>query len=243
MTHTYNITGMTCGSCVAKAKNALLKLGDITAAEVRLATPQASISMGKHVPVSLLQNALSSAGAYTITEAGSGIHQQAATTPGNPSWIVTYKPILIIAAFITGISFLIETKSGFDGENWMQNFMAGFFIVFSFFKILDLKGFVESYATYDIIASRWANWGYVYVFIELGLGISYLLRLHPLYTNAVSFLVMSISLVGVLQAVLNKRQIRCACLGSVFNLPMSTVTIIEDSLMIGMSFAMLVVTW
>jgi hypothetical protein len=39
---------------------------------------------------------------------------------------------------------------------------------------------------------------------------------------------------------LNKRKIRCACLGAVFNLPMSTITIIEDGLMILMSLTMLI---
>ncbi|MFN2440725.1 MAG: MauE/DoxX family redox-associated membrane protein, partial [Chitinophagaceae bacterium] len=109
----------------------------------------------------------------------------------------------------------------------MQNFMAGFFLVFSFFKLLNLKGFAESYSTYDIIAKKWLGWGYVYAFIELGLGIAYLLNFNPLLTNAITFVVMSTSIVGVLRAVLNKRKIQCACLGAVFNLPMSTVTIIE----------------
>jgi hypothetical protein len=48
-------------------------------------------------------------------------------------------------------------------------------------------------------------------------------------------LVMSISIIGVLQTVFNKEKIKCACLGAVFNIPMSTVTIIEDLLMILMS--------
>jgi hypothetical protein len=46
---------------------------------------------------------------------------------------------------------------------------------------------------------------------------------------------MGVSIIGVLQSVLNKRAIRCACLGAIFNLPMSTVTIVEDGLMIAMS--------
>lgn len=232
---------MTCGGCVAKAKSALLKLGDVTEVNVQLAAPQATISMGKHITVSLLQEALSKAGPYTITEANGGMHHYKETAEEKPSWLVTYKPIMIIAAYITVISLLVETKSDFDMENWMQNFMAGFFIVFCFFKVLDLKGFAESYATYDIIAKRWSGWGYVYAFIELGLGISYLLKFNPLFTNAVTFIVMSISLIGVLQAIFNKQKIRCACLGAVFNLPMSAVTIIEDATMIGMSFVMLLV--
>ncbi len=45
MTHTYAISGMTCGKCVAKVKTELLKLGDILSADVKLDAPQASITM------------------------------------------------------------------------------------------------------------------------------------------------------------------------------------------------------
>ena len=50
---------------------------------------------------------------------------------------------------------------------------------------------------------------------------------------------MSVRIIGVLNAVLDKKTIQCACLGAVFKLPMSTVTIIEDGLMIAMSLGML----
>jgi len=42
---------------------------------------------------------------------------------------------------------------------WMNHFMAGFFLVFSFFKLLNLKGFAESYSMYDIVAKHWNGWG------------------------------------------------------------------------------------
>lgn len=239
MTHTYNITGMTCGGCVAKAKSALLKLGDVTAAEVQLAEPQATITMQKHIPVSDLQKALSAAGTYAISENGSHTKEAIEEQVETKSWLTTYKPLLIIAAYIIGITMLVEFKTGFNIESWMQNFMAAFFFVFCFFKVLDLKGFAESYAMYDIIARRWKPWGYVYAYIELGLAISYLMGFAPLITNTVTLLVMTISITGVLQSVLNKKKIQCACLGAVFNLPMSSVTIIEDALMIVMSGAML----
>jgi hypothetical protein len=67
------------------------------------------------------------------------------------------------------------------------------------------------------------------------LGIAFAIDFKPLVTNIVTLVVMTVSIVGVLQSVLNKRKIQCACLGAVFNLPMSTVTIIEDALMIVMS--------
>jgi cation transport ATPase len=240
MTHDYTITGMTCKNCVARVKSEILKLGDVTEANVQLDSPQATITMQKHVPLAQLQEALSKAGHYTITEEKSPHH--AVTEAGeSASWLNTYKPILIIGLFITGITVLIEMSNGqFSLNNWMANFMAGFFLTFSFFKMLDLKGFAESYSTYDIIATKWMGWGYVYAFIELALGLSFLIRFNPLITNAATFVVMSISIAGVLQSVMNKRKIQCACLGTVFNLPMSTVTIIEDALMIVMSATMIV---
>jgi hypothetical protein len=142
--------------------------------------------------------------------------------------------------YVTGVTLLLEvTRENFNWQTWMQNFMAGFFLVFSFFKLLNLKGFAESYSSYDIIAKRWQGWGYVYALIELGLGVAYLVNFNPIITNVATFIVMSISMVGVLQSVLNKRKIQCACLGAVFNLPMSTITILEDALMIAMSGSML----
>ena len=239
MTHTYTITGMTCGGCVGRTKNELLKLGGISEANIQLAAPQATITMQKHIPLQMLQDTVKKAGNFIITEADGGMHH-AAKAGEEASWLATYKPILLIGAFITSTTLLIEAARGiFEWQMWMQNFMAAFFLVFSFFKFLNLKGFAESYSTYDVIAKKWAGWGYVYAFIELGLGMAYLVGFNPLLTNAVALAVMSISIVGVLQSVLSKQQIKCACLGDVFNLPMSTVTIIEDGLMIGMSSVML----
>jgi hypothetical protein len=75
--------------------------------------------------------------------------------------------------------------------------------------------------------------------VELGLGVAYLAGLAPVATNLVTLVVMLIGLVGVSQALLQKRRIQCACLGTVFNLPMSRVTFIEDGLMAAMAATML----
>ena len=156
------------------------------------------------------------------------------------SWLSTYKPILLIFGYLLFISIMAARPAGvFNLELAMRVFMSGFFLTFSFFKMLDLPGFADSYAMYDIIARRFRNWGYIYAFIELALGILLAVGFQPFYTNLATMLIMTVSIIGVLQSVLNRRRIQCACLGAVFNLPMSTVTIIEDALMIGMSGAML----
>jgi copper chaperone CopZ len=234
MTHTYLISGMTCNGCAAKVEKLLSSVDGVEKADVNLEKNEADVTMHHHISTSELQNALKDYPKYQLREQAH--HPVAATSEETKTWFETYKPILLIFVFITGISFLAELRGTFNAMRWMNNFMGGFFLAFSFFKMLDLKGFAESYSTYDIIAKRWPDYGYVYAFIELALGVAFITSFNPVFTNAVTFIVMSISIIGVLQSVLNKRKIKCACLGAVFNLPMSTVTIIEDALMIVMSF-------
>jgi len=233
MTHTYTVTGMTCGSCEAKVKSSLLMLPNVTAVEVSKENNTATISMEKHISIFIFQQALDKK--YNITALE---HSEIAEQTKN--WFATYKPILLIFGYITTISIISAVSAG--GFNWPQGmnvFMAGFFLTFSFFKMLDLQGFAESYSMYDIVAKKIKAWGYIYAFVELALGIAYATNFEPILTNTVTLIVMTASIIGVLESVFNKRRIRCACLGAVFNLPMSTVTIIEDALMMAMSGVML----
>ena len=67
MTHNYQVTGMTCGSCEAKVKSALFTLPDVTSVEVSKDNNSATISMSKHISISDLQNAIGAEGKYKIT--------------------------------------------------------------------------------------------------------------------------------------------------------------------------------
>jgi cation transport ATPase len=233
MTHTYQISGMTCTACEAKVKAALLSLPDVLSAE--LTRTSATITMSKHIPLSDLQKAIGSNGKYQIT---AEYHREIAEQM--KSWFSTYKPILLIFFYITSVATIIQfTNQHFDFMTWMRHFMAGFFLAFSFFKLINLKGFAQSYVMYDVLAKQVPAWAYIYAFIELALGIAYSVNFNPYITNLTTLIVMSVSIIGVLQTVLNQRKIQCACLGAVFNLPMSTITVIEDALMIVMSGVML----
>jgi len=237
MTHTYQLTGMTCGGCENKVKSNLLALPDVTSVEVSKDTNSATIGMDKHIGIDKFQQALG----------GKDSKYQIATTANSEaleetkSWAETYKPILLIFGYVTAISLVVSWQNNaINFMTFMRVFMAGFFLTFSFFKLLNLKAFAESYAMYDLVAKKFSTWGYLYAFIELGLGLSFVLNLSPAIVNWVTLIVMTVSILGVLESVLNKKKIQCACLGAVFNLPMSTVTIVEDAIMIAMSAAMLV---
>lgn len=236
MTHTYQITGMTCVGCEAKIKSALLMIEAVEEVQISLNDSTATITMSEHIPIETLQKNISKHGdTYQIKPMN---HSE--NIEKTKSWFNTYKPILLIFMYILAVTILIEINSeNMSWFSWMRNFMAGFFLVFSFFKLLNLEGFKNSYMMYDIVAKRIPNWSYVYAFTELALGVAFLINFSPIVTNSVTLIIMSISIIGVLQSVLNKKSIKCACLGDVFNLPMSTITIIEDGLMILMSLTML----
>lgn len=226
---------MTCNDCAEKVKKLLLRVNGIQSVNIDRSKGEADITMHHHVSTQELQTTLKGT-KFGITEK-TVVHND---TQESKTWWKTYQPVLLIFIYITGITVLFQLVQGkFDLMQWMNHFMAGFFLVFSFFKLLDLRGFADSYTTYDIVAKRWRTYAYLYAFIELGLGLSYLLGIDPFSVNLITFVVMGLSLIGVLQSVLNKRKIRCACLGAVFNLPMSTITILEDSIMLLMAGFML----
>ncbi len=242
MTHTYQLTGVTCGSCVAKVTGALSQIAGVESVKISSDYQNADIQMSSHIPLGELQAALKNYPKYQIAETLK--EKPSVVSPDEDilrTFWQTYKPVLLIFAYITGATLLIEYAAGsFDWMRWMRHFMAGFFLVFSFFKLLDVPGFAMSYSSYDILARRWAGWGYAYPFVELGLGLLFLVDFNPLITNSVALVVMGLSLIGVVQSLLAKRRFQCACLGAVFNLPMSRITLFEDTLMIAMSGAMLV---
>ncbi len=157
------------------------------------------------------------------------------------SKIKTFLPLIIVFSIILGFSFGVEVFN----QNWhsirfMQNFMASFFMVFAAMKLLNWKGFAEAYQTYDILAKRSIIYSYAYPLIELGLGFAYLFKWTQSITNLITVIVMSISTIGVAQALRKNQKFQCACLGVVFKIPMTKVTLIEDILMGVMALIMLI---
>jgi len=234
-TTTYNIEGMTCNGCVASVRKNLEILPQVLSADVSLIDKKAMLELNTDVSIDELQTAI---GKYGISESEQVIDLPEIEEIPEKS-LTTYKPLILIIGFILLVTVLSQYPfDGFDIQLWMRHFMAGFFIVFSFFKLLNLQGFADSYSMYDIIAAKWKPWGHIYPFVELGLGLAYLMNIAPLVTNWTTLVVIGISSIGVILSVMNKRKIKCACLGDVFNLPMSTVTIIEDLTMLVMAAIM-----
>jgi hypothetical protein len=156
----------------------------------------------------------------------------------------SYKPLIIIITLITLVTISFAVKDllmeQFKWSVVMMNFMAGFFLIFSGFKLIDLKGFAEGYSTYDLIAKKFFGYGYIYPFIEFSLGILYATHLVPPIVNLITFVVMGFSGIGVAIKIAKHEQFQCACLGTFLKVPLTKVTLIEDFGMAAMAALMIV---
>jgi hypothetical protein len=119
--------------------------------------------------------------------------------------------------------------------------MAGFFLGLSFFKFLNLKAFSESFSSYDPIAQRFLNYGLVYPFIEFILGLMFISGKVLMIANAITIFILVVTTIGVVKKLQSKSQFQCACLGTTFSLPLSSVTVFENALMIMMAVYSLVI--
>lgn len=149
------------------------------------------------------------------------------TTKLKEKW-QSYKPLIIIFIFCILLSWVQNNLETHQVESMMYSFMGYFFIFLSLFKFFDLKGFVDGFSTYDLIAKRVRVYGYAYPFMEFFLGIAYLTKFDIFLINWMTVVVMTVSGLGVLKSVLSGQKIKCACLGTVLNVPLGTISIFEN---------------
>ena len=246
-----SIRGMRCGACAAKVQGALSSLQSIQTVEVDherdCAIVSAAVALSEHE----VRLVLSQAGGFTLEA------MKADTNPSDPMAGVSLTtgesdasaeeapsqslfPLFLIVGYIFTVTLLIAwSNSQWSMDSMMRHFMAGFFLVFSFFKFLDAPGFASAFKMYDPLAKAIPGWSWIYPYVELLLGVAYMMSWQPLATNVTTLVLMSVGGVGVLQSLLQKRTIRCACLGTALNLPMTKVTLVENGTMAAMAAFML----
>ena len=241
-------TSMKCQSCLSKVETALESDSSIHDWTADLADPRKPITLTVADDVDAedvirLVNGVgidatpASTNADTVDQASEAREQ---SSEEDSFRLSSYRPLLLVVAYVVGGTVFAESL--LPGWNWLRAmtwFMGFFFVAFAFFKLLDISKFADAFSTYDIVAKRSRVYGLSYPWIELGLGIVFLSQHFLLAAAVVTLIVMAVGLVGVISAVRRKQQIQCVCLGTVFNLPMSAVTIVENSVMIIMSTVMI----
>lgn len=236
MNQKFLISGMTCLKCKASIENALQSFEAITKLKVDFKKQELFIISNEGLALSTVQKLIPKK--YTILEKDFNEKSIDKEFEGK-SKIQQLKPLLLIIFYITSASLLLNFKN-WNLNEFMLDFMSLFFIVFSFFKMLDLNGFLQSFKMYDPLAKRVSFYGRIYPFIETLLGLMFLMRYEINIALIITLVLLVITTIGVSKVLLQKQSIQCACLGTVLKLPMTEATLIENSIMIVMAIVMII---
>ncbi len=231
----FNIEGLTCGNCSKFINEKLLAHSNILNVAVDKERGELIIDADKVLNAQAL-NVYIDNKKYSILDN----HSENLNLDTKLSKLSIYWPLLLSFLFVLVLSLLVVSQIESPSvQAWMRFFMASFFLLFSLYKWLDIEGFAMSFSMYDPIAIRWKSYAWIYPLIESTLGVIYFIGFGLLYANLVTILILGLTSIGVYKTILNKQKIQCACIGSIFKLPMSKVTLIENSLMIIMASTML----
>ena len=234
MKYQYNIKGLTCQSCANTVKVKLEQLLPNHNAYINLKKSKVIIEGKMEPDLKIMNNALPQK--YTLSNS---VLENEIIDPKKKSTLKELKPLFLILSYILIASILIHYKY-WNTSEFMTDFMGLFFIVFSFFKILDVNGFVKAFKMYDPIAQKSSLYAKIYPFIEVVLGLLFLFRFKITLAILLTIIILTITTIGVVKTLLNKKEIQCACLGSVLKLKMTEATLIENTIMIVMGLSLLV---
>ena len=231
MKQAIQILGMTCQGCRKGVEEKLATMAGVSKVSVSLEHASAEFETKEILDVASISAVLGEK--YTVDN----LNENSSTPPADSKW-KQLRPLFLIFGYVIAGSFLLSR--GQDIAVFMQYFMGLFYIVFSFFKLLDYRGFPASFQQYDPIAKRLP-------FTVGSIRLSRQFLASPSCCRGKSNWLCgsrSLSLGAPLWALCNnfcrKSSIQCACLGTVLNLPMTEATLVENTIMLGMAFAMLV---
>ena len=199
-----SIRGMRCGACAAKVHGALSSLESIQRVEVDhqrdCAIVSAAVALSEHE----VRLVLSQAGGFTLEEMKAdsapfdpigGVPLTTGESDASPEKPASQSlfPLFLIVGYIFTVTLLIAwSNSQWSMDTMMRHFMAGFFLVFSFFKFLDAPGFASAFRMYDPLAKAIPSWSWIYPYVELLLGVAYMMSWQPLVTNVTTLVLMSV---------------------------------------------------
>ena len=230
MNQEVQILGMTCQNCRKGVEGKLASISGVSKVSVSLEHATAQFETNEILDVTTISAVLGEK--YTV-----GNLDKHSLAPKTDSKWKQLRPLFLIFGYVIAGSILLSRGQAISV--FMHYFMGLFYIVFSFFKLLDYRGFPASFRQYDPIAKRLPVYGWIYPFIETVLGLAFLLSWQVELALWSTVFILSSTTLGVIQQLRKKSSIQCACLGTVLNLPMTEATLVENTIMLGMAFAML----
>ena len=154
----------------------------------------------------------------------------------------TYAPVIAIFSVAALLSFAFQffVSEAFISIRTLVLFIAFSMTLLAVQKLKDLYGFTNSFITYDLLAMRWLRYGYIYPFIEAYAGIGMVAQLPAITVAPFSLFIGTVGAISVFKAVyVDKRELKCACVGGDSNVPLGFVSLSENIFMIAGALLML----
>ncbi|MGJ8546917.1 MAG: MauE/DoxX family redox-associated membrane protein [Sulfitobacter sp.] len=155
---------------------------------------------------------------------------------------VTYRPVIalfsVAALMAVAVTWLVlGTVVAAQTLPW---FIAISMVLLGLQKLQDVERFATMFLNYDLLAQRWVRYGYIYPFVETGAGVLMLAGVGTWLAAPAALIVATIGAVSVFKAVyIDKRELKCACVGGDSKVPLGFVSLTENLMMIGMAVWML----
>lgn len=155
---------------------------------------------------------------------------------------VSYVPV--IAIFAVAALMALSASWALSGElltvRTGELFIAISMCILAIQKLQDVESFATMFLGYDLLAKRWLPYAYIYPFAEGLAGVLMLGRALNWLSIPVALFIGSIGAVSVFYAVyIQKRDIKCACVGGSSRVPLGFVSLTENVMMVAMAFWML----
>ncbi len=155
---------------------------------------------------------------------------------------VTYQPV--IALF--GMAALMALAVGWIAEGRIvpvpaiERFISTAMCLLALQKLKDVEGFSTMFLNYDLLAQRWVPYAYIYAYAEALAGLLMLAGIMMWLSIPLALFIGTIGAVSVFKAVyIDKRELKCACVGGDSNVPLGFVSLTENLMMIAMAVWML----
>jgi len=180
-----------------------------------------------------------------IGEERIGGYTEVATHFGKPVETegTTYQPVIALFALMALMALgaaLVATGGLISilAAEWFVSFsMCGL----AYLKLRDVESFSTMFLNYDLLAKRWVPYGYIYPFAEGLAGVLMTAHVLNVVSIPVALFIGTVGAASVVKAVyIDKREIKCACVGGDSNVPLGFVSLTENLFMIGMAVWMLI---
>ena len=162
--------------------------------------------------------------------------------PIKPKDGTTYKPVIAlfsIAALMAVVVTWLSLGSVFAGRT-IELFISISMVLLGLQKLQDVERFATMFLNYDLLAQRWVRYGYIYPFVETGAGLLMMAGLLTWLSAPAALIVAGIGAISVFNAVyIDKRELKCACVGGDSKVPLGFVSLTENLMMVGMALWML----